>query len=128
MDRRRKMVPLGFVVLALASCHKEATRGSSMLATRRPVNAFAAKRAVLATETRPLSLVAGDGTELELREIDARVVVQGPLAYTELHLLFKNPQDRQMEGRFSIHLPERAAISRLAMMVGKTWQEGEVLP
>lgn len=76
----------------------------------------------------PLSLTASDGTGLRLVSLKARAVVQDPLAFTELHLVFDNPEDRTIEGRFSIDLPPGAAISRFAMKIADAWQEGEVVP
>jgi len=75
----------------------------------------------------PMSLTTSDGTGLELVKLDARAVVEGPLAFTELHLRFKNPQDRVLEGRFAITLPSTAAISRLAMRTESGWQEAEIV-
>ncbi|MCB9557011.1 MAG: hypothetical protein H6707_12965 [Deltaproteobacteria bacterium] len=75
----------------------------------------------------PLSLTASDGTGLRLVSLTARVAVQGPLAFTELHLVFANPEPRVREGRFSITLPSDAAISRLAMKLPHGWQEAEVV-
>jgi hypothetical protein len=75
----------------------------------------------------PLSLTASDGTGLRLASFAAKGVVEGPLAYTELRLSFDNPEARQLEGRFSIQLPPGAALSRFAMAIGDTWQEGEVV-
>jgi hypothetical protein len=75
----------------------------------------------------PLSLTASDGTGLRLVSLDARAVIDGPLAFTELTLRFENPLDRVLEGRFSITLPEGAAISRLAMRLDTGWQEAEVV-
>jgi tetratricopeptide (TPR) repeat protein len=75
----------------------------------------------------PLSLTASDGTGLQLVALDARAVLQGPLAFTELHLTFRNPQPREIEGRFAITLPQRAAISRLALKLPAGWQEAEVV-
>ena len=75
----------------------------------------------------PLSLTASDGSGLELVSMEARAVVQGPLAFTELHLTFRNPEPRQIEGRFAITLPAQAAISRLAMKLPAGWQEAEVV-
>jgi Flp pilus assembly protein TadD len=75
----------------------------------------------------PLSLTAADGTGLELRALRARTVLEGPLAYTQLHLTFKNPKPTTIEGRFSITMPEGAAISRFAMRIGGDWQEAEVV-
>lgn len=75
----------------------------------------------------PLSLTASDGAGLELVSLEARAVVEDPLAFTELHLIFRNPEPRVREGRFRITLPDGATVSRFAMLIGSTWQEGEVV-
>jgi tetratricopeptide (TPR) repeat protein len=75
----------------------------------------------------PLSLTSSDGTGLELTAMKAKAVLEGPLAFTELHLTFRNPRPRTIEGRFAITLPSGAAISRLAMKVRGGWQEAEVV-
>lgn len=78
-------------------------------------------------ESAPISLTASDGSGLVLASLTARAVIEEPLAFTELHLTFHNPEARQREGRFAITLPKAAAISRFAMRVGNEWQEGEVV-
>lgn len=75
----------------------------------------------------PLSLTASDGSGLQIVSLVARAVVEDPLAFTELHLVFRNPQPRQIEGQFEITLPPGAAISRFAMRQPQGWQEGEVV-
>ncbi|MBK9752752.1 MAG: hypothetical protein IPO88_04450 [Nannocystis sp.] len=75
----------------------------------------------------PFSLTAADGTGLELISLTSRAVVEDPLAFTELRMVFRNPQDRQIEGRFEINLPTGAAISRFAMLINGQWQEAEVV-
>ncbi|HEX7597922.1 MAG TPA: VIT domain-containing protein, partial [Polyangia bacterium] len=75
----------------------------------------------------PLSLTASDGAGLELVSLSARAVIEDPLAFTELHLVFRNPEQRVREGRFRITLPEGATVSRFAMLVNGRWQEGEVV-
>ena len=75
----------------------------------------------------PLSLTASDGTGLQLTSLSAQVVVEDPLAFTELHLAFHNPEDRVREGRFRITLPPGAVISRFAMKIDGRFQEGEVV-
>ncbi|HEY0138493.1 MAG TPA: VIT domain-containing protein, partial [Nannocystis sp.] len=75
----------------------------------------------------PVSLTASDGTGLRLVSLKARAVVEEPLAFTELHLVFENPNDRTIEGRFEIDMPPGAAISRFSMKVHGQWQEGEVV-
>lgn len=84
-------------------------------------------RANACEDGAPMSLTASDGTGLRLASLTARAVVEGPLAFTELRLSFDNPEDRQLEGRFSITLPPAAAISRFAMQIDGRWQEGEVV-
>ncbi len=78
-------------------------------------------------ESAPIALTASDGTGLLLTAIEARTVIEDPLAFTELHLTFHNPENRRREGRFEIALPPEAAISRFAMRVASGWQEGEVV-
>lgn len=75
----------------------------------------------------PMSLTSSDGTGLILKSLTARSVIEDPLAFTELRLVFRNPEPRQIEGQFEITLPPGAAISRFAMRLGDRWQEGEVV-
>ncbi len=76
----------------------------------------------------PFTLSASDGSGLALTRVDAKAVVEGPLAFTELHLYFRNTEARTREGTFQITLPERAAISRFAMEHAGQWMEAEVVP
>jgi tetratricopeptide (TPR) repeat protein len=78
-------------------------------------------------ERAPITLTASDGSGLLLVALHARTVIEDPLAFTELHLTFNNPEPRRREGRFSIALPPGAAVSRFAMRVGARLQEGEVV-
>ena len=75
----------------------------------------------------PMTLTASDGTGLSLVKLEGRAVVSDPLAFTELHLVFANPRDRVIEGNFSITLPQGATVSRFAMKLADTWQEGEMV-
>ncbi len=75
----------------------------------------------------PMSLTSSDGAGLELVSLTAKAVVEDPLTFTELHLVFRNPEPRVREGQFEIMLPPGAAISRFAMRQGNDWQEGEVV-
>ena len=74
------------------------------------------------------SLTASDGSGLRLVSVEAKAVIEGPLAFTELHLWFHNPEDRVREGTFSITLPSRAAVSRFALAEGGHFKEAEVVP
>lgn len=75
----------------------------------------------------PISLTADDGTGLVLESLQAKAVIDGPLAFTELHMRFRNPLKRRLEGRFQITLPEGASVSRLAMRMADGWREAEVV-
>ena len=75
----------------------------------------------------PYSLTAADGTGLELVGLVGKSVIEGPLAFTELTMTFRNPQARQIEGHFKIAMPDGAAISRFAMKINDRWMEGEVV-
>ncbi|MEP6859745.1 MAG: VIT domain-containing protein [Deltaproteobacteria bacterium] len=75
----------------------------------------------------PWSLTASDGSGLALARVEAKAVVEGPLAYTELHLWFHNPEARRREGTFQITLPEHAAVSRFAMETDGHFMEAEVV-
>ncbi len=78
-------------------------------------------------EAAPASLTASDGEGLAIKALSATAVIEDPLAFTELHFTFKNPQARAIEGRFEVTLPPGATISRFAMRQEWGWQEGEVV-
>jgi vault protein inter-alpha-trypsin-like protein len=80
-----------------------------------------------AAPAAPIGLTASDGTGLALVALEASGVLEPPLAFTELHLTFENPRNETIEGRFRIALPPGAALSRFAMKIGDSWQEGEVV-
>ncbi|MEJ7601926.1 MAG: VIT domain-containing protein [Kofleriaceae bacterium] len=93
-----------------------------------PLPAFAASEYVLQAEPQaPWSLTASDGSGLVMTRVEARAVVQGPLAFTELHVYFHNPENRIREGTFAITLPPNAAVSRFAMEHDQQWMEAEVV-
>jgi Vault protein inter-alpha-trypsin domain len=75
----------------------------------------------------PWTLTASDGSGLVATRVEAKAVVQGPLAFTELHLYFANTEDRIREGTFAITLPSGAAVSRFAMETNGQWMEAEVV-
>jgi len=75
----------------------------------------------------PWTLTASDGSGLQITRVDAKAVVQGPLALTELHLYFHNPENRTREGTFAITLPPGAAVSRFAMELDGKMQEAEIV-
>lgn len=75
----------------------------------------------------PAISLKSDGSELTLESIEAKVEIDGPLARTELHFTFHNPEARIREGKFSLVLPDDAAVSRLAMLVHGNWREARVV-
>ena len=113
------------VVLAGGACGESRTTDSAGQGAAAPALQWRASREKV--ESAPISLTASDGTGLVLSSLTARAVIEEPLAFTELHLTFHNPEPRSREGRFAITLPRAAAISRFAMRVGGAWQEGEVV-
>lgn len=78
-------------------------------------------KAVQVARLPPVALTTSDGTGLALVSYEARAVIDGPLAFTELTLRFRNPRAERVEGRFVVSLPFGAAVSRLAMRIGDRW-------
>src|SRR5262249_49518396 len=79
------------------------------------------------TDIAPYTLTASDGSGRVLSRVDAQAVLAGPLAFTELHLYFRNTENRIREGTLQIALPAGAAVSRFAMENAGTWMEAEVV-
>ncbi|OJY24564.1 MAG: hypothetical protein BGO98_16800 [Myxococcales bacterium 68-20] len=116
---------LGFTVIAAAIGVYKA-KSDSPPTVIAPVSLIDTSKGVLGAEV-PVRLTASDGTGLKLVALRAEAAVEDPLALTELHLTFENPEDRVLEGTFRITLPQGASLSRFAMKVGNAWQEGEVV-
>src|SRR5689334_13096988 len=116
---------LGFTAIAASiGVYKAKSDGPTLTIT--PVTLVDSAKSVTSAEV-PVRLTASDGTGLKLVSLRAEAAVEDPLALTELHLTFENPEDRVLEGTFRITLPQGASLSRFAMKVGNTWQEGEVV-
>ncbi|MBX3223457.1 MAG: AgmX/PglI C-terminal domain-containing protein [Labilithrix sp.] len=116
---------LGFTAIAAAIGVYKA-KGDGPRIDIAPVALIDASKGVAGAEV-PVRLTASDGTGLKLVALRAEAAVEDPLALTELHLTFENPEDRVLEGTFRITLPQGASLSRFAMKVGDAWQEGEVV-
>jgi Vault protein inter-alpha-trypsin domain len=119
------------VVVVVAGCSSGAAQPPARADVRPlPVQSIAAARAVapVRAPVAAFTLTASDGTGLALSKVDARAVIEGPLAFTELHLYFRNTEARVREGTFAITLPTRAAISRFGMYEGTQVKEAEVVP
>ena len=117
------------LVVVCAGCQvgsPEAAPGAAV----EPVTAMQVAAARVPTTSdgaAPWTLTASDGSGLMLTRVDAKAVVQGPLAFTELHLYFHNAEPRVREGTFAITLPAGAAVSRFAKERDGQWQEAEVV-
>ncbi|MBL8743899.1 MAG: hypothetical protein JNK04_22475, partial [Myxococcales bacterium] len=128
--RRLWLTTLGVLaLLLLAACAPPAPKPPPV---RQAPAVAAAAPMMLAPWTRPpkappFQLTAADGTGLVLSAVAASTSIEDPLALTELRLVFENPTDNILEGRFSFTLPEGAALSRFAMRVAGRWQEAEVV-
>ncbi|NUP06948.1 MAG: AgmX/PglI C-terminal domain-containing protein [Polyangiaceae bacterium] len=126
--RRRKHILLGVLTASFLSC------AVGPRPPGEPVPAPAAATVIddpglseHAAPAAPFSLTSSDGTGLALVSVDAAATIEDPLALTQLHLVFENPEQRTLEGHFSFTLPEGAAMSRFAMRVRGEWQEAEVV-
>ncbi|WP_437813809.1 AgmX/PglI C-terminal domain-containing protein [Sorangium sp. So ce1078] len=131
---RAALAAIAALIPALSSCADSAsppaTPGArprhpepAALRAAAPALALAARRPA----APPIQLTAADGTGLRLVALTGRAVIEAPLALTELHLTFENPEDRVLEGTFRVTLPPGASLGRLAMRIGERWQEGEVV-
>ncbi|HSO35184.1 MAG TPA: VIT domain-containing protein [Labilithrix sp.] len=119
---------LGFTALAAIYGVVHGTRAAGNATTEiqiSPVSQIDAK--TLSSAEVPIRLTSSDGTGLRLQSLRANAVVEDPLALTEMHLVFENPESRVLEGTFRITLPQGASLSRFAMKVNGVWQEGEVV-
>lgn len=131
-------LPVLLAASTLAACRPTSSlgtdpRGSAPARTGAARQLAYARRAEYQAQARaervepPLGLEPSDGAELALSSLRATVEITGPLAHTELHFSFKNTEQRQREGRFRIELPDGAAVSRFAMLVGREWREARVV-
>jgi hypothetical protein len=81
----------------------------------------------LAVDREPRGGGAPIAEPLALTDVTADVVVEGPLAYTQLALTFASDDTRVREGRFSITLPTDAAVGRFALHRDQGWREAEIV-
>ena len=83
--------------------------------------------ALIADDGPPISLTASDGTGLTLTRLDARAVVDGPLAFTELHLTFPEPEDRDPRGPVRDHAARRRRDQPVRDEDRRPWMEAEMV-
>jgi tetratricopeptide (TPR) repeat protein len=80
-----------------------------------------------APDRRPIRMLSRDGTDFPLTSLDVRGTVEDPLAFTELHLEFENPEPRPLDATLEIRLPPQARVTRFAARIEGTWREAEVV-
>src|SRR3954465_6638408 len=117
-------------LVLLAACTRQSPQPSSPTTMPVPLTAAStqiASATVSHQDVVPYSLTASAGSGLAVTRVEAKAVFEGPLAYTELHLWFHNPENRRREGTFQIALPNHAAVSRFAMENEGEWMEAEVV-
>mmetsp|Transcript_2812 Transcript_2812/g.6735 ORF Transcript_2812/g.6735 Transcript_2812/m.6735 type:complete len:1021 (+) Transcript_2812:91-3153(+) len=86
---------------------------------------------LMCTAGPAVSLQNPEGQELVFLRLAVSAALFGPFAMVENEMVFQNPENRTMEGRFSFALPMGvdgpAMPSRFAMQIGEKLMEGEVV-
>src|SRR5690348_15863199 len=75
----------------------------------------------------PVSLTNPDGQALLLDKYELHIAAHGPLTLVEMEMVFRNPQPKQIEGRFLYHLLSGAKTSCFANEVDTKLMEGDVV-
>jgi tetratricopeptide (TPR) repeat protein len=133
LPRRKRSHHLAFLAALAAACggrtqpQPPTPRATDSAAALEPLEDPVIEAPGDGPSNSPVSLTASDGSGLNIVAFEAKAVVEDPLAFTELHLVFHNPRPQQVEGQFSITLPPSATLSRFAMKQDWGWQEGEVV-
>eukprot|EP00931_Biecheleriopsis_adriatica_P121248 TRINITY_DN96334_c0_g1_i1.p1 TRINITY_DN96334_c0_g1~~TRINITY_DN96334_c0_g1_i1.p1 ORF type:complete len:1047 (-),score=178.29 TRINITY_DN96334_c0_g1_i1:21-3161(-) len=87
---------------------------------------------IVSAQTSPaVSLQNPEGQDLIFLRLAVSTALFGPFGFVENEMVFQNPEDRRMEGRFSFALPVSEAgvamPSRFAMEIQGRLMEGEVV-
>jgi len=122
---RWSFAPLLLIALALLAC-------TTTKRPRQPDAARLSRGAELvpparAPDLRPIRMLSRDGTDFPLLSLEVRGTVEDPLAFTELHLEFENPEPRPLDATFEVRLPAQARVTRFAALVEGSWREAEVV-
>ena len=92
-----------------------------------PLTFLATGPTALLAGDSPISMAGPDGQGLHLEKMDMKIALHGSLSLTEMEMVFRNPKNRQVEGKFNCTLPTGATISRFAKEVNGKLMEGEVV-
>jgi hypothetical protein len=121
-----KFLLLSFVICSCQVREINEVQAQTPLQIAQP-SVSATKPNVNTNLSSPYTLTSQEGVGLELVAFKAKAVIDGPLAFTQLEMTFKNPEDRTIEGRFKVVMPDQAAMSRFAMKINNQWMEGEIV-
>jgi tetratricopeptide (TPR) repeat protein len=121
----RWLAPLLCAVVVIACTDRGKTRGPEPRLTRKHV--ALEQPASRAIDHRPIRMSSRDGTDFPLVSLEVRGAVEDPLAFTELHLEFENPEPRPLDATLEVKLPPLARVTRFAALIDGTWREAEVV-
>ena len=95
----------------------EAPNGPTDPVVKEPIRSSAA----------PIRMTSSRGIPLRLAKLEIGGVLEDPLAFTELRMVFENPEPKSLTGELEIELPVGAKVTRFASRDGDVWREAEVL-
>lgn len=111
------------LVLALAIAACAAPHATTEAPTLAP-----SPLAELARQPSPITMTADDGTPLPLRRLAVRAQLDELLAFTELDMVFANPEGRPLEAALALTLPADVRVTRFAVFEDGEWHDAEVVP
>jgi hypothetical protein len=114
----------GLVVLLALACGSAASRVELAAPAPTPEPGAGAVETVAAP---PIRLVGSRGIPLRLAKLDVAGVVEDPLAFTELRMVFENPEPGIVDARLEVELPRAARTTRFAVRDDAGWREAEVV-
>jgi tetratricopeptide (TPR) repeat protein len=126
VSMKTALLALLALALAVIACTEKPTPvdpDAIVSATHARLRARASER----DDPRPIRLRSRDGIDLPLVRLEARGMVEDPLAFTELHMDFENPEPRPLDATLRVQLPAHARVTRFAVLIEGSWREAEVV-
>jgi Ca-activated chloride channel family protein len=74
-----------------------------------------------------LTAVDSPHAPIQIREHDVRVTINNGFAMTEVHQVFYNPNDVDLEAVYAFPLPKSASLSEFSIFAGERQIDGEVV-